>query len=186
MRLQLPAPIRDPLLGAIGRLELSFDVSLSIKRVKRYGWIWRRDWEYAVGLVVSHVPDHPRPDRAPSGACFTRNGSPCPRLASGQRVCPSRVAALQGGERADSASRVYPANGHWGRPSRSDRNSLVSSKATCSASLPPSAGHSTLHGPLHGAYPLYLPRSSPSSHYRSWRNLCSSRCSSSPFTPSPS
>lgn len=53
MRLYLPRPIRDPLLGAVSRLETSFDVSLSLKRVKRYGWKWSRDWEYALSLTVS-------------------------------------------------------------------------------------------------------------------------------------
>ncbi|GAA5869108.1 hypothetical protein JCM1840_000471 [Sporobolomyces johnsonii] len=48
MRLYLPAPLRDHLLGAVSRLEISFDVKLSIRRLKRYGWQWRRDWEYVV------------------------------------------------------------------------------------------------------------------------------------------
>ncbi|GAA5985296.1 hypothetical protein JCM10908_002609 [Rhodotorula pacifica] len=53
MRLYVPRPIRDPLLGAVSRLELSFDISLSLKRVKHYGWKWRRDWEYALGLTLA-------------------------------------------------------------------------------------------------------------------------------------
>lgn len=53
MRLYLPRPIRDPLLGAVSRLETSFDVSLSLKRVKRYGWKWSRDWEYALSLTLA-------------------------------------------------------------------------------------------------------------------------------------
>lgn len=57
MRLYLPAPIRDPLLGAISRLEISFDVQVSLKRVRRYGWKWSRDWEYAVDLAV-RPPTH--------------------------------------------------------------------------------------------------------------------------------
>jgi len=40
-------------LGAISRLEISFDVQLSIRRLKRYGWEWKRDWEYAVLVLVS-------------------------------------------------------------------------------------------------------------------------------------
>lgn len=52
MRLYLPSAIRDPLLGAISRLEISFDVQVSLKRVRRYGWKWSRDWEYAVDLAV--------------------------------------------------------------------------------------------------------------------------------------
>ncbi|GAA5959965.1 hypothetical protein JCM21900_001442 [Sporobolomyces salmonicolor] len=48
MRLYLPAPLRDHLLGAVSRLEISFDVKLSIRRLKRYGWQWGRDWEYLV------------------------------------------------------------------------------------------------------------------------------------------
>lgn len=59
MRLYLPTPIRDPLLGAVSRLETSFDVSLSLKRLKRYGWKWSRDWEYALGLTVSLPPSSP-------------------------------------------------------------------------------------------------------------------------------
>ncbi|BGP19154.1 hypothetical protein JCM10213_006500 [Rhodosporidiobolus nylandii] len=53
MRLYLPGPIRDPLLGAISRLEISFDVQLSLRRLKRYGWSWRRDWEYAANLGLA-------------------------------------------------------------------------------------------------------------------------------------
>lgn len=53
MRLYLPSPIRDPLLGAVSRLEISFDVQLSVKRLKRYGWEWKRDWEYAVLTVLA-------------------------------------------------------------------------------------------------------------------------------------
>ncbi|EMS21619.1 hypothetical protein NBRC10512_002799 [Rhodotorula toruloides] len=53
MRLYLPSAIRDPLLGAISRLEISFDVQVSLKRVRRYGWKWSRDWEYAVDLALA-------------------------------------------------------------------------------------------------------------------------------------
>ncbi|GAA5822382.1 hypothetical protein JCM3770_002373 [Rhodotorula araucariae] len=53
MRLYLPGAIRDPLLGAISRLEISFDVQLSLRRLRRYGWKWSRDWEYAVDLALA-------------------------------------------------------------------------------------------------------------------------------------
>ncbi|GAA6018921.1 hypothetical protein JCM10207_009199 [Rhodosporidiobolus poonsookiae] len=53
MRLYLPAWIRKPLLGAISRLEISFDVQLSIRRVKHYGFSWRRDWEYAFNIALA-------------------------------------------------------------------------------------------------------------------------------------
>ncbi|GAA5892282.1 hypothetical protein JCM6882_003629 [Rhodosporidiobolus microsporus] len=53
MRLYLPHPIRDPLLGAVSRLELSFDVQLSLRRLKRYGWSWRRDWEWAANGALA-------------------------------------------------------------------------------------------------------------------------------------
>ena len=34
------------------RLEISFDVQLSLRRLRRYGWKWSRDWEYALDLAV--------------------------------------------------------------------------------------------------------------------------------------
>lgn len=55
MRLYLPSPIRDSVLGAVSRLEISFDVQLSVKRLKRYGWEWKRDWEYAAMMLVSFL-----------------------------------------------------------------------------------------------------------------------------------
>ncbi|GAA5846279.1 hypothetical protein JCM3766R1_002194 [Sporobolomyces carnicolor] len=53
MRLYLPSPIRDSVLGAVSRLEISFDVQLSVKRLKRYGWEWKRDWEYAAMMLIA-------------------------------------------------------------------------------------------------------------------------------------
>jgi hypothetical protein len=70
MRLYLPRPIRDPLLGAVSRLETSFDVSLSLKRVKRYGWkcsrllpLERCRRNVASGWINRSMPR--------SGACYT-------------------------------------------------------------------------------------------------------------------
>ncbi|GAA5995955.1 phosphatase PAP2 family protein [Rhodotorula paludigena] len=53
MRLYLPPKIRDPLLGAVSRLEISFDVQLSLRRVKRYGFKLGRDWEYVADLLLA-------------------------------------------------------------------------------------------------------------------------------------
>ncbi|GAA6039242.1 hypothetical protein JCM8097_003223 [Rhodosporidiobolus ruineniae] len=53
MRLYLPSPIRDHLLSAVSRLEISFDVQLSLRRLRRYGWSWKRDWEYAANLGLA-------------------------------------------------------------------------------------------------------------------------------------
>jgi len=91
MRLYLPAPIRDPLLGAVSRLEISFDVQLSLRRLRRYGWKWSRDWEYAVDLAV----------RSPSPPlAFSVGVSGCRR--EGDQVGP-RAGALSGqGGRASS------------------------------------------------------------------------------------
>ncbi|GAA5973208.1 hypothetical protein JCM11641_006325 [Rhodosporidiobolus odoratus] len=53
MRIYLPAPIRDPLLGAISRLEISFDIQVSLRRLKRYGWDWKRDWDIAANVLLA-------------------------------------------------------------------------------------------------------------------------------------
>lgn len=53
MRIQLPAALQTPLLNAVGRLEINFDPRVGLRRIKRYGWSWRRDGQYAFLLVVS-------------------------------------------------------------------------------------------------------------------------------------
>ncbi|ORY84686.1 hypothetical protein BCR35DRAFT_303010 [Leucosporidium creatinivorum] len=47
MRIQLPAAIQTPLINAVGRLEINFDPSVGVRRIKRHGWSWKRDAQYA-------------------------------------------------------------------------------------------------------------------------------------------
>lgn len=51
--LSLPPWLAGPLFGAINRLELSFNPSLSIKRLRRYPFTWRGEGQYLfLGLVA--------------------------------------------------------------------------------------------------------------------------------------
>jgi inositol phosphorylceramide synthase catalytic subunit len=55
MRIQLPAAIQTPLINAVGRLEINFDPSVGVRRVKRHGWSWKRDAQYAFLGAVSRT-----------------------------------------------------------------------------------------------------------------------------------
>lgn len=53
MRIQLPAALQTPLMNAVGRLEINFDPSVGVRRIKRHGWSWKRDAQYAFLGAVS-------------------------------------------------------------------------------------------------------------------------------------
>lgn len=51
--IQLPSWLAGPLYASISRLELSFDVTLSLRRIRHYPFTWKNDGQYLFLLLMA-------------------------------------------------------------------------------------------------------------------------------------